>query len=118
MIPEEISIGGDTKLIDEFGNSFIIIEKDISKTEGYLAFKYVCQKDNVYVFRLNTDEEMYAFYEKYLKLGFKRHQDEFSHIPIWIQRLEKNRILKCQVIYENKIKDEKNWYNEKCIIYL
>jgi hypothetical protein len=129
IIQEDIYIGGDTQLIDKDGLRFILIEKntmDSFDESVYFVFKYIYNKSHVYLYQLNTEEEMMEFYEKCLSDGFQRRPNPYdtvqenvmNYLPKWIEDLQKNVMFKSQYIYKNYLDDKTKWYNGLCRVEL
>lgn len=132
IIQEDIYIGGDTQLIDKDGLRFILIEKNIMNSfdkSVYFVFKYIYNKSHVYLYQLNTEEEIMEFYEKCLNDGFQRRPNPYdtdivsenviiNYLPKWIEDLQKNIMLKSQYIYKDYLDDKTKWYNGVCRVEL
>lgn len=113
----DILLGGDTQMITDDGTRFILIEANVmpefdANMIKYFAFKFVYNKENVYLLEFAGDEEMLAFYERQLNLGFRRRPnvDESGdnpeeYYPRWIKKATRHPsfTVKCQVIFKDRL---------------
>lgn len=108
----DLELIGNTQLINDDGNRYIVIEKNIltecDKTV-YFAFKFVYNKTNVYVCEFENEDEMLLFYEKSLKRGFQRKPCEMTnYYPKWLSQVRTQIDMKCQLEYKNRILNRHN----------
>lgn len=118
-VRSDLSMTGETKLVCDHGLRYIVIEKNIMPEFGedtYFAFRHVYNKDNVYIYILQNEHDVFLFYERCLNVGFDSFL-EYTHYPNflrWVIDGNTQPSVKHQIIHKDRICKRQVFLGKSC----